>query len=128
MSGNVPFYSATPYIAGSDPSSLFLRDTQENNRVSSGTIMCLEEKYSEIVCNPSRTLSISRGYLKSYLCWLGGIFIWVLSYILLNTQVSLIFHQDSDYWAVIINTVLFCWTVFIIANIDSHWQYRTVQY
>lgn len=77
---------------------------------------------------PNRALSISMGCLKSYLSWLGGIFIWVLSYVLLYTRVALIFHHDSDYWAVTINMVLFCWTVFIIANIESLWQYITVQY
>lgn len=77
---------------------------------------------------PNRTLSISRGYLKSYRSWLGGIFFWVPLYILLNTQVELIFHHGSDYWTVTINMVLFCWRVFIIASAAFHWQYRTVQY
>ena len=93
-----------------------------------GPLYVWRKNIQRLSVNPSRTLSISRGYMKSYLSWLGGIFIWVLSYVLLNTQVVLIFHHDSDYWAVTINMVLFCWTVFIIANIDSHWQNRTVKY
>ena len=91
-----------------------------------GPLYVWRKNIQRLSVTPNRTLSISRGYLKSYFSWLGGIFIWVLSNVLSNTQVPLIFHHDRDFWAVTINMVLFSWTVFIIANTHSYWQYRTV--
>ena len=91
-----------------------------------GPLYVWRKNIQRLSVTPNRTLSISRGYLKSYFSWLGGIFIWVLPNVLSNTQVPLIFHHDRDFWAVTINMVLFCWTVFIIANTHSYWQYRTV--
>lgn len=83
-----------------------------------GSLCVWEKNIQRLLVISNIALSISMGCLKSSLSWLGGIFIWIVSYVLLHTQMALTFHHDSDYWYVTTNMILFGWTVLIIANID----------